>query len=245
MASLADHLGELVGRPADRLSIVAESVPAIPSHVAEDRGAVHFPDSPGIRSAEANAAAKQARAKADSQYTWRPQVSFAAEYGRISPFENVSEFYNLHGNYNSASIGLQIQFPLLDKVRNSAARESTADALRAANDLAGLRSEQEQGRKKLLRSIAELDAMAELAGLEQNIAQTELNSTVIELKGKAGGPILTPKDEMNAHIQERQKYLDLLDARLQLQKAEISLLRQTGKLEKWLQSTELSSSPPQ
>jgi hypothetical protein len=41
---------------------------------------------------------------------------------------------------------------------------------------------------------------------------------------------------MNARIQERQKYLDVLEARLQLTKTEISLLRQAGELEKWIQS---------
>jgi hypothetical protein len=45
---------------------------------------------------------------------------------------------------------------------------------------------------------------------------------------------LTPKDEQYAHIQERQRDLDVLDAELQLQEAQISLLRQTGKLNEWL-----------
>jgi outer membrane protein len=43
-------------------------------------------------------------------------------------------------------------------------------------------------------------------------------------------------DEQNAHIQERQRYLDVLDAELQLQKAQISFLRQTGIPNEWLES---------
>ena len=39
----------------------------------------------------------------------------------------------------------------------------------------------------------------------------------------------------NAKIQERQKYVDLLDARLQLRDANISLMRQTGELDGWIQ----------
>jgi hypothetical protein len=47
---------------------------------------------------------------------------------------------------------------------------------------------------------------------------------------------LTPMVEQNAHLQERQRYLDVLDAELQLQKAQISFLRQTGILNEWLKS---------
>jgi len=41
----------------------------------------------------------------------------------------------LHGNYNTAFAGIQIQLPLLDKVRSATARESAAGASRAAHQL--------------------------------------------------------------------------------------------------------------
>jgi outer membrane protein TolC len=235
LASLRDHLGQLLGRPGEGMEIVPESVPEIPSPADESANRPEFPDSPAILSAQENAKGKRERAKADSIYTWRPQISFGAQYGRVSPIENVSQFYNLHNNYNSASIGIQIQFPLLDQVRRAAAAESTADALRSENELLGLKFDQEEEHKKLLRSVPELGASAELAELEQKIAETELNSTLLQMKQTSGGPLMTPKDEMNVRIQERQKFLDLLDARLQLAKAEISLLRQAGGLDQWLQ----------
>jgi hypothetical protein len=43
-------------------------------------------------------------------------------------------------------------------------------------------------------------------------------------------------DEQNARIQERQRFIDLVDATYQLRDAQLSLLRQTGQLETWLQS---------
>ena len=168
-----------------------------------------FPISPGLRSAEESAKARRDRAKGDSVYTWRPQVSFSAQYGRISPYQNVETFYNLHGNYNTASIGVQIQFPLLDLVRRAAAAESTADARRSDNELLGLRFDEQQGRRKLLRSLPELSSNAELAEVkvEQKIAENELSSALLQMKQSSGGPPVTPKEEMNARIQERQKYL--------------------------------------
>jgi hypothetical protein len=47
---------------------------------------------------------------------------------------------------------------------------------------------------------------------------------------------MTPKDKMNTRILERQRYLEMLDATLQLLEAQIYLLRQTGQLESWIQS---------
>jgi len=242
VSDLRDHLSQLTGRPAAGISILPETIPALPSSAADAATHPAFTASPGLESAEENATARRDRARADSIYTWRPEVSFGAQYGRVSPIENVGNFYNLHGNYNTASIGIEIKFPLLDKVRSAAAAESTADALRSQNELLGLRFDEDQGRKKLLRSLPELAASAELAELEQKIAETDLNSALLQMKQSSGGPVITPKEEMNARIQERQKYLDLLDAKLQLAKAQISLLRQSGGLEKWLQSVQLS--PP-
>ena len=45
---------------------------------------------------------------------------------------------------------------------------------------------------------------------------------------------MTPRDEQNAHLQERQRYVEFLDADLQLRQTEISLMRQNDQLGEWL-----------
>ena len=105
------------------------------------------------------------------------------------------------------------------------------------DEVEALRSEETVNRVKLQRSIQELASKAELAEVDRDIAKNELDNTLIELHASTGGPFVTPKEEEYAHIKERQRYLDLLDARLQLVKAQVSFLRQTGGLEQWLQST--------
>jgi hypothetical protein len=47
-------------------------------------------------------------------------------------------------------------------------------------------------------------------------------------------PQITPKDEQNARIAEREKYLGVVDANFQLHQAEIQMLRQLGQLLAWL-----------
>jgi hypothetical protein len=231
------HLSQLTGLSVDRFENLPADIPSLPLETSMvGPNSTSMPDSPGILAAEANLKAKEQRARGEAAYTWRPQISFGAQYGRISPINNVSSFYNLHGNYNTANIGIEIQFPLLDKVRKAAAHISSLDASRGALDLEGLRFDQGEGRRKLQRSILELTAKADLADLDLSIAQNELQSTTVQLHASSGGPALTPKEEQTARLQERQRYLDLLDAKLQLRKAQISLLRQSGHLDDWLRS---------
>jgi hypothetical protein len=61
--------------------------------------------------------------------------------------------------------------------------------------------------------------------------------------GNPDGPQMTPADEQNARIGEREKYLGVLDADYQLRQAEIHLLRQTGQLIQWLKSAVSSQAP--
>jgi hypothetical protein len=216
----------------------SKSIPALPAVTLLEAALRQqtLAKSPGILAAEANYSAREQRARGDREYTWRPTVTFGAQYGRVSPINDVNEFYNLHGNYNTANVGFQVVLPILDRVRSAAAKESYADAYRAKLDLANLVSEQADNQEKLRRSVPELVTKAELADLDFKIAQSELNSTTLQLRGAAGRPVLTPKEEATAHIEERQKYLDLLDTRLQAAKAEITLLRQSGQLAKWVDS---------
>jgi muconolactone delta-isomerase len=60
----------------------------------------------------------------------------------------------------------------------------------------------------------------------------EVQSHNADVTGRA----MTAKDEQNARLQERAKFVDLLDAAGQLRKAQISLMRQGNTLDDWLAS---------
>jgi len=242
IASLRDHLSQLTGLPADQLSTVSNYALTSPSvAVADSVPPSAYPDTPGLLSAEADAHAKQEQAIGDSRYTWRPQLAFSAQYGRISPFNGASTYYNLNGNYNTAYAAVQVQLPFLDRTRKAKARESLAEAQHAEHAVEYLRQQQTVSRVNLQHSITELAAKAELAELDQGIAQDQLNAVLIQVtagSGRDSVPPMTPKDEQNARILERQRYLEMLDATFQLQQAEIHLLRKTGRLENWIQSVD-------
>jgi outer membrane protein TolC len=237
-ASARDHLEKLIGLPGSSLELLSASIPHSPVFQTSE-AIIQEPVTPGILSAEANARAKALRAAADSHYTWKPQITFDAQYGRISSFNGVSTYYNLRGDYNTLAAGVQINLPILDRTRSAKARESSADAQHAEHELDFLRDQQSEARLNQQHVIVELETKAELAQLDEEIAQDQLKAIAIQLSRDGGNLAVSPltlKDEQNAHIQERQRYLDVLDAELQLQVAQICLLRQTGRLNEWLKT---------
>ena len=102
-----------------------------------------------------------------------------------------------------------------------------------------------EGRFKARHATAELAARAEVASLDQQLAQQQLDILLVQLKAGSGnstGVQMSPKDEQLSRIAERQKFLTVLDTNFQMQQAEINLLRQTGELEPWIKSAAQSQS---
>ena len=95
IASLRGHLEQLTGIQSSRLETVSESVPSIDDFFSHATASFSdSPDNANVLSSEASARAKVEQAFGDSRYTWRPQLAFEAQYGRIS-INNISSYYNL------------------------------------------------------------------------------------------------------------------------------------------------------
>ena len=120
-----------------------------------------------------------------------------------------------------------------------------ADAVHAEHEAELARDQELEGRLKLEHSTAELAARAELAELDKDMAQQQLDVILLQLQSSpSNGTPITPKDEQNARILERQRYIDVVDATYQLREAQLTLLRQTGQLESWLRSVAAADGTP-
>ena len=229
VATRTDHLLRLLGMNGMPLATVPGSIPEMPVLSSQ---ASPVPDGPAVLAAEANAKSKLQQAFGDSRYVWRPQVAFAAKFSRFSTFNNYQLYYPaIKNNYNAFGAGVQISLPLFDAGHKARARESVAAAVSSQQDVLVARQQQAEGLLKQQHSRDELLLHVQLATLDNQLARQQLDATLVEINsgtGNSGGPQMTPKDEQNARIQERQRYLDLLDSEFQLRQLEISLLRQTG-----------------
>ncbi len=247
IAGLSDHLSRLIGLPGNRLSSVTASIPTLPAISTMTGDA---PDSFGIKAAEATARSKQFLAFGEARYRFRPQLNFSANYSRINTSQtNYIDYYpGFKGQHlNSASIGIGITIPLYDRLHEDRARESAAEARRAQFEAEGQRSQFLEGRARLQHSASVLEARSDLAGIDRELAQEQLDIVLAQLSaenGSSGGPLMTPKDEQNARLQERARAIDLLEAEFQLNQAQINLMRQTGQLESWVKRVQANSVAP-
>ena len=231
-----NHLAGLMGVPPGGI-VTSGDLPPLPPLESADLGPAA--PSPAVDAAFAQAKAKQEQSWGDARFLYRPQISLGVQYFRYASFtDSFKQIQISEGDIspNEEVYGVQISIPLFDRVRKAKARESAADASHAYHDAEALQASTRETASRLSRSLAELRAHTEVAALSQRLAQQQLDILVAQLNAPAleGHAQLTPKDEQNARIAEREKHLAVLDAEYQLRQAEINLLRQTGQLENWL-----------
>ncbi|MBB5059825.1 outer membrane protein TolC [Granulicella aggregans] len=247
ITGLSDHLSRLVGLPGNRLSSVSSSIPSLPAITTLTGDA---PDSFGVQSSMAVARSKQYVAFGEEHYRFRPQISFSANYSRISTSHtNYIDYYPgfKQMSESAASIGIGITLPLYDRLHEDRARETAAEAHRAQFEAEDQRNQFLEGRARLQHSAQELAARSDLAGIDRELAQEQLDIVLAQLSadnGSSGGPLMTPKDEQNARLQERARAIDLLEAEFQLNQAQINLMRQTGQLDTWLKNVDVRAVSP-
>ncbi len=238
MGTLTAELEALTGLPAETIVPEHSSIPAIPKISADTVVPAHS----GLDAADLLARSKQLVAKGDEEINYLPQLTFAAQYNRNTTLLNsVNSFFAHPLPANNFASGIQIEIPLFDMGHRAKGHESTADALRATVEAEQARKQSDVQVATLTGSLRELDTMAEIAHLKQQIAQEQLRTVLAQLQygngqgaSQPGNPQLSPKSEELARIDERQKYDDSLDAGLELARTRLGLLRALGHMQDWL-----------
>ena len=231
------HLARLLGLPPQGLGTSVDSVPPIVVEKSADLASAPLAStSPAVASAYALAISKREIAFAENRYVLRPQITLDAQYSRFAKFNNLQDYY-FRFQQNNAAIGIQITLPFFDAARRAKGREANAEAARAAHDADSIRDQFLDIRLKAQHTAAELAVRAEIATLDQQFAQQNLDALLVQLNtgnGNAAGTQMTPKDEQTSRIAEREKFLAVLNANFELQQAQINLMRESGDLESWL-----------
>jgi outer membrane protein TolC len=236
--TLARQLAAFTGLPVGSITPDHASIPEIPAVKAGE--AVN--PTTGTESARMFALSKQRIARGDTVHTYLPQISFDAEYSRDTKLLNNADSYFARPlKSDNLSSGFSIQVPLFDLVHRAKSNESAADALRATVEAEQAERQNDVQIAELTGSLRELDTLAEIASLKQQIAGEQLQAVLAQLElgngavaGPGAPPQLGPKAEQLARIDERQKFQDALDAGFDLSKARLSLLRALGHMEDWL-----------
>ncbi len=243
------HLAHLIGLPSTNLTTVSDSVPHL-GVPASGQETAALPESPSVRAALSNAEAKQRMAWGDSKKLYRPQIVLAGQYSLFAKFNNYQVYFPLNPatgksvfQYNNAGIGIQMSWPIFDRALKDRAAESAADAAHAFAEYNNARIKDQEGHAQLARSTRTLAAKAEVADLEQQLANQQLASIRTQLQASAANPNVpqrNPRDQAHAEIDERGKYISMLNSRFDLQQAQVQLMRAQGNLDGWLRAAAAS-----
>ncbi len=236
---MRQKIAHLTGLPAEGLTTKSGSVPAIDeAQFGDGSDAQAVENNPGVAAAYANAKAKFYTAFGDDKQSYRPTAAFGAQYALFEKTPGYTEYYR-NFQYNNVELGVQVTFPLFDASRKAKARQSEAEAVRAQADADQSRDVLSEETQAMRHALRELAAQQKVNRLQSELAREQLQTIETQFTSGTGSPTaapVTPKEQQQAHIEERERYEDMLDANFSLEKVQLNLLRATGGLDAWLKS---------
>lgn len=242
---LRDHLAKLTGLTSTNIETDADSLPDFPAQPKDAQVATHTVDeNPSVQAAIEHARAVYLQAEGEHRSFW-PSFDLAGQYALLSKFNNFQNYYiperecattigtllcpNGGFRQSNATIGVSIRFPFLNASGRARAEAADADALKAKKQAEAVHNQVSEETLRLQRSIAQFQATRDVAELEYEIAQKTLTAT--QTRVDAGTATLRDLDDARTQISER--FIALQDVTLEMQRAQLGLLRSTGDLEKW------------
>jgi outer membrane protein TolC len=225
---LRDQLSKLTGIPVASIETVTESVPQTPDVPQDpDIPSQAADNDPAVRLAFEKAKVADLHAQAEHKMLL-PAFDFGSQYALLSSFNNYDQVYKKFTK-NNYTFGLNIRFPFINFAQRATAQAADADALKAKKTAENAKSQAETEALKRQRALRQLAAARDVAKLEWEVSQAGIDATHAQIEsGKASA-----RDEENARLDANDRYAVYLDSSLDLLKAEIQMLRTTGKIQEW------------
>jgi outer membrane protein len=231
---LREHLSKLTGLPAASFEIDPASQPSLP---AVNQDAKLEPasiskaadDSPSVQAAVEHARAQYLRLKGERKSLW-PSVDFAGQYANLATYNNYQRYYQPHSfQPNNATIGVAIKLPFFNYAQHARIEEAEAEALKAKSQAEAARNQVSEETLRLQRSVTQMQAARDVAELEFEIAQKNIDAVQTRMQSSTGNL----HDLDNARTQASERFITLQDVTFELERSQVALMRATGNLETW------------
>jgi outer membrane protein TolC len=233
---LREHLSRLTGLPAASFEIDPDSLPALPAEQpevqTEAESLVKATDAnPVVQAAVEHARAQYLRVKGERRSLW-PSVDFAAQYANLATYNNYDAYYN-HFQPNNATVGIAIHLPFLNLAQHERVKEAESEASKATKQAEAARNQVSEETLRLQRSVTQMQAARDVAELEYEIAQKNIEATRTRMESSTANL----HDLGDAQAQASERLITLQDVTFELERIQIALLRATGDLESWAVGT--------
>jgi outer membrane protein TolC len=225
---LREHLAKLTGLSPAEIQPDPESMPQLPFISQEDDLAARaIANSPVVKLADQKTEAAAARAKGEHRATL-PFADLASQYAYLARFNGYDQYFIKYTSNNLAA-GLNIKFPFFNPVQKARAAQADADTIVAHKQADLTRNQVSENALKLQRSLRQLQAARDVAKLEWQVSQGDLDAAQARIQTGNG----STRDAQIAQLEVNDKYAAYLDAEFELTRAGLQLLRLTGELENW------------
>jgi outer membrane protein TolC len=226
-------LSQITGVAATAIETAPDSIPALPASAPDADISTQASSNFVVASAEEHARAQYLRAKGEHRALW-PSVDFAGQYSRLATFNNYADYFNSKAlQPNNGTVGVVMRFPFLNFSQRARAEGAEADALKAKKEAEAAKDQVSAELLQLQRTVQQLSAAHEVAELEYQISQSQLEAVEIRVHSATA----TFHDLEDARTQTRERRDQFLDADMQFNRARVGLLRSTGGLEAWALGT--------
>jgi outer membrane protein TolC len=223
------RLARLTGLPAESIDTVSDSIPA-PPEIGQDEALPTraAENNPAVQLARQKVVTAELRARGEAHVLY-PSVDLASQYERLSStLNNYAQFYK-NFKPNSFAIGLSIRFPLTDFAQHAKADAAAADLMRARQEAQMASDQVAENALQTQRSLRQLAAASNVARLEYEVSEAGIDA----VRAKLASGQANLRDQENARLDSSDRYSSYLDSQLQLSRATLQLMRQTGDIESW------------
>jgi outer membrane protein TolC len=233
---LREHLSKLTGLPAASFEIDPDSLPALPVAKPEEKTDGDFiaraaDANPAVQAAVEHARAQYLRVKGEHKSLW-PSVDFAAQYANLADYNNYESYYK-NFQPNNATVGIAIHFPFLNYAQHARVQEAESEALKAKKQAEAAHNQASEETLRLQRSVTQLQAARDVAELEYEIAQKNIEAVRTRMENSTANL----HDLDNAQTQASEHLITLQDVTFELERSQVALMRATGDLETWALGT--------
>jgi len=215
--------------PEQPIAVTPEELPGAAEQEGANLVALAMQDNTDLRLAQSDVRAKEFRLTGEKRGYW-PTLEFVSIYSLLAQFNNYDQFFN-HFQRNNYNAGVQAQVPIFSASvkANVALAKTNLEASKTA--LANKQNQVSADVRRKTRRVRETDAGKEVARLELQLAQQDLQ----QLQARFEEGKVSLRDVEKSRLNENEKWMALLDATFQRQQAQLDLLKTAGQLDKVLQ----------
>jgi outer membrane protein len=155
-----------------------------------------------------------------------PRVDLVAQYGLFAKYNNYDAYYR-EFQRNNGQVGISVQIPLLlGPGADARAAQASAEIAQLKIQINGARNRISLETRRGFQDVRKAETACEVARLDFDVAHEQVSILLAQTKeGRAG---LRQVEE--ARFAENEKWLAYQDAHYQLERARLTLLKQSGDL---------------